>query len=82
MDQKGNVPLQYTISAQASGTSWGSGTVWTDNVTVWGSSTVSTPTILQGSEAFWHQIRFEQTGVDTPVEILSYLLQFRSRRIE
>jgi len=82
MDQKGNVPLQYTISAQASGTSWGGGTVWTDNVTVWGSSTVSTPTILQGSEAFWHQIRFEQTGVDTPVEILSYLLQFRSRRIE
>jgi hypothetical protein len=82
MDQKGNVPLQYTISAQASGSTWGGGGAWTDNVTVWGSSSVSTPTILQGSEAFWHQIRYEQTGVDTPVEILSYLLQFRSRRVE
>jgi hypothetical protein len=82
MDQKGNVPLQYTISAQAAGSTWGGGAAWTDNVTVWGSSSVSTPTILQGSEAFWHQIRYEQTGVDTPVEILSYLLQFRSRRVE
>lgn len=82
MDQKGNVPLQYTISAQAGGSTWGGGSAWTDNVTVWGSTSVSTPTILQGSEAFWHQIRYEQTGVDTPVEILSYLLQFRSRRIE
>lgn len=82
MDQRGNIPLQYTVSAQASGDSWGGGGLWTDNITVWGSATVSTPTIMQGSEAFWHQIRFEQTGTDTPVEILSYILQLRSRRLE
>lgn len=82
MDQRGNIPLQYTVSAQASGSTWGGGSLWTDNVTIWGSATVSTPTIMQGSEAFWHQIRFEQNGVDTPVELLSYILQFRSRRLE
>jgi hypothetical protein len=82
MDQKGNAPLKYTIAAQAGGSTWGGGGIWTDNVTVWGSTSVSTPTILQGSEAYWHQIRYEQSGVDTPVEILSYMLQFRSRRVE
>lgn len=82
MDQKGNIPLQYSISAQAAGSTWGGGDLWTDLVTTWGSEAVSTPSIMQGSEAFWHQVRFEQNGVDTPVEILSYILQFRSRRLE
>lgn len=83
LDQKNNIPLQYTVSAQATGSTWGSGKTWTTGTTTtWGSSAVSIPTIMQGSEAFWHQIRFEQTGTDTPVEILSYILQFRSRRLE
>lgn len=82
MDQRGNIPLQYTMAAQASGSAWGGGSLWTDGATTWGSATVSTPSTMQGSEAYWHQIRFEQTGTDTPVEILSYILQIRSRRLE
>lgn len=83
MDQKNNTPLRYQIAAQASGSTWGDGSNWTTgNVVTWGSSAVSVPTIMQGSEAYWHQIRFEQEGVDTPVEILSYILQLRSRRLE
>jgi len=83
IDQRNTIPLQYTINAQASGSTWGGGstTTWGTGVT-WGSATVSNPQILRGTEAYWHQIRFEQTGVDTPVEILSYLLQIRVRRTE
>lgn len=83
MDQRNNIPLRYQIAAQASGNTWGDGSTWTTGTVItWGSSAVSTPTILQGSEAYWHQIRYEQDGVDTPVEILSYILQLRSRRLE
>lgn len=83
IDQRNNIPLQYNISAQASGSEWGNGHTWTTGTTTtWGSSVVSTPTTAQGSEGYWHQVRFEQEGVDTPVEILSYILQLRSRRLE
>lgn len=81
IDQRDTASIQNTISAQASGEAWGNGVTWGGGTT-WGSSTVSTPKIFQGTEAYWHQIRFEQTGVDTPVEILSYILQIRSRRLE
>lgn len=85
IDQRNTIPLQYTLNAQASGTTWGAGTPtnWgAGSPILWGSATVSNPQILRGTEAYWHQIRFEQTGVDTPVEILSYLLQIRVRRTE
>lgn len=81
IDQRGTASIQYTISAQASGTTWGSGWEWGDGTT-WGSETVSTPEPVTGTEAYWHQLRFEQEGVDTPVEILSYVLQIRLRRLE
>jgi hypothetical protein len=81
IDQRNTIPLQYTVNAQASGNTWGGGISWGSSNT-WGSATVSNPQILRGTEAYWHQIRFEQTGVDTPVEILSYLLQIRVRRTE
>lgn len=83
IDQLNNTPLIYAISAQASGTLWGAGSPvnWGAGY-LWGSATVSTPTVLQGTEGYWHQVRFEQTGTDTPVEILSYLLQIRVRRTE
>lgn len=81
LDQRDSTPIRETIPSQASGDTWGSGITWGGGST-WGSATVSTPSIIQGSEAYWHQIRFEQSGVDTPVEILSYILQFRSRRLE
>lgn len=82
IDQKNNVPLQYTIPAQASGNTWGSGYLWGTSAITWGSQAVSTPKPMPGTEGYWHQIRFEQTGVDTPVELLSYILQLRSRRLE
>jgi hypothetical protein len=83
LDQKNTIPIQYQIAAQASGATWGGGGTWTTgSVISWGSAAVSIPTIMQGSEAYWHQIRFEQDGVDTPVEILSYIIQLRSRRLE
>ena len=85
IDQRNTIPLRYTVSAQASGSLWGGGatTTWGAGSTVlWGSATVSSPTVLRGTEAFWHQIRFEQTGVDTPVEILAYVLELRIRRTE
>lgn len=81
IDQLNTIPLQYAIDAAATGETWGGGQLWGDGWT-YGSATVSTPTTLRGSEGLWHQIRFEQTGVDTPVEILSYLLQMRVRRVE
>lgn len=81
IDQRNTVPLQYTINALASGDTWGGGQEWGDGWT-FGSAVVSTPKALLGSEGLWHQIRFEQSGVDTPVEILSYLLQLRVRRVE
>lgn len=81
IDQRNTIPLQYTIDALASGEVWGGGQLWGDGW-VYGSATVSTPTTLRGSEGLWHQIRFEQSGVDTPVEILSYVLQMRVRRLE
>lgn len=85
IDQRNTIPLRYTINAQASGYLWGQGTPadWGHGSPVlWGSATVSNPTVLRGTEAYWHQIRFEQTGVDTPVEILSYVLELRVRRTE
>lgn len=85
LDQRNTIPLQYTMSAGATGNTWGGGatTTWGAGSTVaWGSAVVSTPKPLQGSEAYWQQIRYEQTGVDTPVEILSYLLQLRIRKTE
>lgn len=81
IDQRNTTPIRYTVDAQASGSTWGSGETWAGGST-WGSATVSSPTIMQGTEAFWHQIRFEHSGVDTPVEILSYMLQIRVRRTE
>lgn len=81
IDQTNTVPLQYTIDAAASGETWGGGQEWGDGWT-FGSAVVSQPKTLRGSEGLWHQVRFEQTGVDTPVEILSYVLQLRARRIE
>ena len=81
IDLRNTVPLRYTMAAQASGDLWGDGSVWGTTFT-WGSNTVSVPSPLKGTEAYWHQIRFEQTGVDTPVEIMSYVLEFRVRRIE
>lgn len=82
IDQRNNPSIQNTISAQATGDTWGGGETWTTSAITWGSATVSTPKVFSGSDGYWHQIRFEQTGVDTPVEILSYILQFRSRRLE
>jgi hypothetical protein len=85
IDLRNTIPLRYTIDAQASGYLWGQGAPanWgAGSPILWGSNTVSTPTVLRGTEAFWHQIRFEQTGVDTPVEILSYVLELRVRRTE
>lgn len=85
IDQRNSNSIQSTISAQASGATWGSGYTWgssSSNPFAYGSQLVSVPTVMQGSEGYWHQIRFEKTGVDTPVEILSYILQFRSRRLE
>lgn len=79
IDQRNTTPLNYTINAQASGTLWGSTATWGSS-TVWGSAAVSSPQTLKGTEAYWHQIRIEQNGVDTPVEILSYILAFRNRR--
>lgn len=81
IDQRNTVPLQYTVNALASGSTWGDGSLFGDGTT-FGSAVVSQPKTLRGSEGLWHQIRFEQTGVDTPVEILSYVLQLRVRRIE
>ena len=81
IDQRNTTPIRYTVSAQASGSIWGSGETWAGGAT-WGSATVSSPTVMQGTEAYWHQIRFEHTGVDTPVEILSYMIQIRVRRTE
>lgn len=81
IDQRNTTPIMYTVDAQASGSTWGSGETWAGGA-VWGSATVSSPTIMQGTEAYWHQIRFEHSGVDTPVEILSYMLQIRVRRTE
>lgn len=82
MDQLNSVAIQASIPSQASGNTWGGGDLWGTSAITWGSATVSTPTVIAGTEAYWHQVRFEQTGVDTPVEILSYILQFRSRRLE
>lgn len=81
IDQRNTVPIQYTIDAQAVGTTWGAGDTWGSGQT-WGSATVSSPRPMAGTEAFWHQVRFEQSGVNTPVEILSILLQIRQRRTE
>lgn len=82
MDQLNTTSITSTIAAQATGKTWGSGYLWGTSGITWGSATVSTPKPIAGTEAYWHQIRFEQVGVDTPVEILSYILQFRSRRLE
>ena len=81
LDQRGTNSISYTLDASAAGTNWGSGETWGGGST-WGSETVGVPQVFRGTEAFWHQIKFEQTGVDTPVEILSYVLQIRVRRTE
>ena len=81
IDQRNTTPITYTVNAQASGAVWGGGSLWADGTT-WGSATVSSPTIMRGTEAYWHQIRYEHSGVDTPVEILSYMLQIRVRKTE
>lgn len=81
LEQRNSNSLSYTMNAIASGSTWGSTYTW-GSTTTWGSATVSTPAPLQGSEAYWQQIRFEKSGVDTPVEILSYLIQLRVRRTE
>lgn len=81
IDQRNTTPIQYTINAQPTGYEWGSTETWGGGAT-WGSATVSTPKPLAGTEAFWHQVRFEKNGVNTPVEILSILLQMRTRRVE
>jgi hypothetical protein len=81
LDQRNTNGISYQIDAQASGAEYGDGTQFGDGTT-WGSHTVSVPDTLVGSEAYWHQLRFERTGVDTPVEILSYLMQTRIRRTE
>jgi hypothetical protein len=81
INQLNTASISYSVAAQASGITWGGGYTWAGgSTTTWGSSTVSTPKSLKGTEAYWHQIRFEQRGVDTPVEILSYLLEERTRR--
>lgn len=83
LEQRDTNALTYTLNALASGLLWGAGSLWGGGSTVvWGSATVSVPKILQGSEAYWQQIRFVQNGADTPVELLSYLIQIRVRRTE
>lgn len=80
IDQRNTTPLVYSVNAQASGAEWGDGSQWGDG-TLWGSATVSNPQTFKGTEAYWHQLRFEQDGADTPVEILSYNMSFRNRRV-
>jgi hypothetical protein len=81
VDQRNANVLQYTLDALATGSTYGSGITFGSGET-YGSRTVGVPETFAGTEAFWHQIRYEQTGVDTPVEILSYVLQIRVRRTE
>lgn len=81
IDQRNTNSIVYSLDAAASGDTWGGGETWGGGAT-WGSYVVNTPTTFRGTEAFWHQIRFEQSGVETPVEILSYVLQVRVRRTE
>jgi len=81
IDQRNTNSISYQVDAQASGAEYGDGTQFGDGTT-WGSQVVSVPETLVGTEAYWHQIRFERNGVDTPVEILSYLMQIRVRRTE
>lgn len=81
VDQRNTDAISYTLDATASGDTWGGGETWGGGAT-YGSYVVNTPTTYRGSEAFWHQIKFEQTGVDTPVELLSFMLQIRIRRTE
>lgn len=81
INQLNTASIRYTVAAQASGITWGGGSSWAGgSSTAWGSAAVSTPSTLKGTEAYWHQIRFEQSGVDTPVELLSYVLEQRIRR--
>lgn len=81
VDQRDANVLSYTLDALASGSTYGSGVTFGSGET-YGSRTVGIPKTFAGTEAYWHQIRYEQTGVDTPVEILSYVLQIRVRRTE
>jgi hypothetical protein len=82
INQLNTASIAYTVNAQASGITWGGGSNWAGGSSVvWGSAVVSTPQTLKGTEAFWLQVRFEQVGADTPVEILSYVLEQRVRRI-
>lgn len=81
LDQRNANTLQYTLNASAAGETYGSGITYGSGET-YGSYEVGIPETFSGSEAYWHQVRFEQTGVDTPVEILSYVLQIRVRRTE
>lgn len=80
-DQRDTNAIRYSLAAAATGDTWGGGETWGGGAT-WGSYVVNTPTTFRGTEAFWHQFRFEHSGVDTPVEILSYVLQIRVRRTE
>lgn len=81
VDQRNANVLSYTLDALATGSIYGSGITFGSGET-YGSRTVGIPETFAGTEAFWHQIRYEQTGVETPVEILSYVLQIRVRRTE
>lgn len=81
IDQRNANVLSYTLDALASGYTYGSGETYGGGAT-FGSRVVGVPDTFAGTEAYWHQIKFELTGVDTPVEILSYVLQIRVRRTE
>lgn len=80
IDQNNVNVLSYTLDALASGSTYGSGALY--GTATYGSRAVGIPETFAGTEAYWHQIRYEQTGVDTPVELLSYVLQVRVRRTE
>lgn len=79
IDQRNTTSIQYTIDAQASGSTWGGGDNWGASAT-WGSAVVSTPKTYSGTEAYWHQVRIEHEGVETPVEILAFEMELRTRR--
>jgi hypothetical protein len=58
INQLNTASIRYTVAAQASGITWGGGLAGPAAVLLaWGSSTVSTPKSLKGTEAYWHQIR-------------------------
>lgn len=74
-----NQPKSYTIDTQGTGAEWGTGLTYGGGST-YGKTELIAPRLTVSGQAVYFQLRFVHVGADQPIELLGYILYYRTKR--